>query len=89
MHDASAKFSSGILTGNYNRYGSFDQCLEIISPKKLVRGKYCLASLKFQIMDRNQHLKYLNRLALSYEPFKGGFNDVSIHITMRFTSNPL
>ncbi len=76
MHDASAKFSSGILTGNVNHYGNFDQCLEIIAPSEVIHGKYCLASLLLNIEETSTYLKFIKNLALSYEPFKGNFTDV-------------
>ncbi|CAG4940140.1 unnamed protein product [Colias eurytheme] len=46
MLDATAKLPSGILSGNANQYGDFDECLSIDSA---VRGKYCLASLQVNL----------------------------------------
>lgn len=52
MMDASAKVPSGLLRGNANQLGDFDQCLDIRMKVKLkedksvkIRGKYCLASV--------------------------------------------
>ncbi|XP_045459770.1 nose resistant to fluoxetine protein 6 [Melitaea cinxia] len=46
MFDATAKPPSGILSGNGNQYGDFDECLGIDGA---VRGKYCLAYLQVDI----------------------------------------
>ncbi|XP_046978716.1 nose resistant to fluoxetine protein 6 [Vanessa cardui] len=57
MFDATAKPPSGILSGNGNQYGDFDECLGIDGA---VRGKYCLASLQVTIGgEKGQHLDYL------------------------------
>ena len=52
MLDASAKIPSGLLRGNFNQLGDFDQCLGITARVKVderktvkVQGKYCLARL--------------------------------------------
>lgn len=52
--DASAKIPSGLLRGNVNQLGDFDQCLGIsarvkVDSKKTIKiqGKYCLASIDF------------------------------------------
>ncbi|XP_076749624.1 uncharacterized protein LOC143422693 isoform X2 [Xylocopa sonorina] len=51
MLDASAKLSSGLLRGNVNQFGDFDECLGIVAHVKLnektvkVQGKYCLANI--------------------------------------------
>ncbi|CAH2243574.1 jg12884 [Pararge aegeria aegeria] len=58
MFDATAKPPSGILSGNGNQYGDFDECLGIDGA---VRGKYCLASLQVNIGGEmgHDHLDYL------------------------------
>ncbi|XP_026765152.2 nose resistant to fluoxetine protein 6-like [Galleria mellonella] len=48
MFDATAKPPSGILSGNGNQYGDFDECLSVDGA---VRGKYCLASLQVSLTD--------------------------------------
>ncbi|KAK1137956.1 hypothetical protein K0M31_002448 [Melipona bicolor] len=51
MLDSSAKVPSGILRGNVNQFGDFDECLGVMAHVKLnektirVQGKYCLASI--------------------------------------------
>ncbi|KAJ8878726.1 hypothetical protein PR048_019312 [Dryococelus australis] len=44
MMDSSAKLTSGLLRGNANQLGDFDECLEVDDDGE-VRGQYCLASL--------------------------------------------
>ncbi|GBP48276.1 hypothetical protein EVAR_42996_1 [Eumeta japonica] len=46
VFDATAKLPSGILSGNGNQYGDFDECLGVEQP---VAGKYCLASLQLTV----------------------------------------
>ncbi|KAL4704138.1 hypothetical protein ACJJTC_003423 [Scirpophaga incertulas] len=48
MFDATAKPPAGVLSGNGNQYGDFDECLSIDGA---VRGKYCLASLQISLPD--------------------------------------
>lgn len=49
MLDSSAKIPSGLLRGNTNQFGDFDECLGVMAHVKLdentikVQGKYCLA----------------------------------------------
>lgn len=51
MLDSSAKIPSGLLRGNVNQFGDFDQCLGVTARVKVdektvkVQGKYCLATL--------------------------------------------
>lgn len=45
--DATAKFPSGILSGNIRSFGSFDQCLQVKHPENKYFGKYCLTRLKY------------------------------------------
>nr|CAD7401225.1 unnamed protein product [Timema cristinae] len=50
MYDSSAKLPSGILRGNVNQLGDFDQCLSVMgsepnTPTEMIRGQYCLASI--------------------------------------------
>ncbi|XP_043267345.1 uncharacterized protein [Venturia canescens] len=51
MLDSSAKIPSGLLRGNINQLGDFDQCLGVSARVKVdektvkVQGKYCLATL--------------------------------------------
>lgn len=42
MYDSTAKFPTGVLNGNVLQYGDFDQCLDVVAPQNVFRGKYCL-----------------------------------------------
>ncbi|GBP56370.1 Nose resistant to fluoxetine protein 6 [Eumeta japonica] len=73
VHDSSAKLPSGLLNGNVNQFGDFDQCLgaerRAASGGAGLRGKYCLASLQLRLqgtapaavirMHRLMHSNYL------------------------------
>ncbi|EFN69193.1 Nose resistant to fluoxetine protein 6 [Camponotus floridanus] len=51
MLDASAKIPSGLLRGNVNQLGDYDQCLGVLAYVKVdertirIQGKYCLATM--------------------------------------------
>lgn len=63
MYDASAKLPSGILQGNINQYGDFDECLAINAvfknPKQKsedssgIQGKYCIANIDVTATNDN------------------------------------
>lgn len=77
MHDATAKISSGILSGNVNQFGDFDECLGVEEPTGEFQGQYCLAYLQPEVVHNTPRLLELYRLAQSYEIFKSNFEDVS------------
>lgn len=79
VHDSSAKISSGILNGNINQLGDFDQCLNVLKPDEEFQGKYCLAYLQPSVSDNSTYLKYLFNLVQSYEVIKSTFDDVSAY----------
>lgn len=49
--DSSAKIPSGLLRGNVNQLGDYDQCLGVLAYVKVdertirIQGKYCLATV--------------------------------------------
>lgn len=80
VFDASAKISSGLLSGNLNNFGDFDECLHARSPVDgFISGQYCLAYLNIEVPDR---FKQLRKLLHSLETFRGnfsrGFDDVIV-----------
>lgn len=77
MHDASAKLSSGILNGNVNQFGDFDQCLETVVERSNFKSQYCLAHVQPIVSSNYQYLNFLRTLALSFEAYKSKFEDVS------------
>lgn len=80
MHDSSAKLTSGILNGNINQYGDFDECLSVEEPEKHFQGQYCLVYLQPELVQKTSKLEVINKLVTSYGMFKSNFDDVSIKI---------
>lgn len=89
MFDASAKVSPGILSGNVNNFGDFDECLQSRSSDSDISGQYCLAYVKIDIPDKLVYLNQLKKLSHSLETFKSnftkGFDDVS-YLAMRLVT---
>lgn len=64
MFDASAKIPSGVLSGNINQLGDFDECLAVekeygASNEKLY-GKYCLANVEVKLVHDSVFIKDVN-----------------------------
>lgn len=95
MHDSTAKISSGLLNGNVNYFGDFDQCLQIQGPMEDLKGKYCLTYLQASIPKNMPKLEHLYRLMHSHSAFISEFDDVSTMLvlvnfrilTLKFISN--
>lgn len=60
MLDASSKIPSGILAGNLEDLGNFDECLAIKEKVNdnigVIYGKYCQLSIPLQLLTRNLEL---------------------------------
>jgi hypothetical protein len=84
LHDANAKLPSGLLNGNVNQYGDFDQCLRVISPTKSFTGKYCLAYLQPRHVQ-NEKLEAIRHHMQSYDNFNTEFEEPG-HVVMRFST---
>lgn len=69
MLDATAKIPSGLLRGNVNQYGDFDECLEVPN------AKYCLADIDLEPIW-NKPLSNFKNLIHSHYPFQEDFGDV-------------
>lgn len=83
MYDSSAKLPSGILRGNVNQLGDFDQCLSVATQEDpSIVGKYCLASVDVEATALNNTgtntLARAVHLAQSYGFIKSSYRDVSI-----------
>ncbi|CAG2060401.1 unnamed protein product [Timema podura] len=90
MHDSSAKVPSGLLNGNVNQYGDYDQCLEVgTEPDHPVQGKYCLAYLDLDLKTTAatvpETLKEVNTLLHSYHAMRSQFHDPG-HRIPRFSA---
>lgn len=87
MHDASGKLPSGILDGNVNQFGDFDQCVNVNDPITGIKGKYCLAYLQISLAKDDYHPEVYNSihdLMHSHFAFKSKLTDVSLRQERRF-----
>nr|CAD7403915.1 unnamed protein product [Timema poppensis] len=90
VHDSSAKVPSGLLNGNVNQYGDYDQCLEVgTEPDHPVQGKYCLAYLDLDLKTTAaavpETVKEVNTLLHSYHAMRSQFHDPG-HRIPRFSA---
>ncbi|XP_044729915.1 nose resistant to fluoxetine protein 6-like [Chrysoperla carnea] len=84
MYDASAKIPLGILSGNLNQYGNFDECLNTHSDNGEISGQYCMADI--EIMEPNsKYLRELHSLIYAHFPMRSGINDPG-HTAPRWSS---
>ncbi|KAL7286331.1 hypothetical protein TKK_0019289 [Trichogramma kaykai] len=89
MLDSSAKIPAGLLRGNVNQFGDFDQCLAVsanITVKKKIiqmQGKYCLANIDFVALENATKLPV--HLMQSQELIKGNMHDPG-HFVPKFTT---
>lgn len=80
MLDSSAKIPAGLLRGNVNQLGDFDQCLGIAAHVKVdkknvqVQGKYCLANIDIEASLTN--MKIPANLMRSHNFLRGNMRDV-------------
>ncbi|XP_011881618.1 PREDICTED: nose resistant to fluoxetine protein 6 [Vollenhovia emeryi] len=84
MYDATAKVPSGLLSGNVNQFGDFDECLSV-EGKDGIQGQYCLAYLQIDVDESRPDLKYLHRLLHSHYAFRSNMTDPG-HRVPRFSS---
>lgn len=75
MYDANGKLTSGVLSGNVNTYGDFQECLSVIDDK--FRGKHCFTQLQPFVTEQATYLNYLRKLAQSFDLMQSRFQDVS------------
>lgn len=75
MLDSWGKVPSGILRGNLNQFGDYDQCLSISDS---VNGQYCLATFDVKLSSR---LAPFDDLIHSHYEMVATFRDVSILVT--------
>ncbi|GFG33259.1 hypothetical protein Cfor_03997 [Coptotermes formosanus] len=90
MYDSSAKLPSGILRGNVNQLGDFDQCLSVSTQENpSIVGKYCLASVDVRATALNvsdtDTLVRAVYLAQAYGLFRSSCRDPG-HFIPQFTT---
>jgi len=79
VYDSSAKIPSGILNGNVNQFGDFDQCLKVNDENLGIKGQYCLTYVEMTLpSNANEKLKYIIDLMHSHSAFRSRLEDVSI-----------
>jgi hypothetical protein len=78
VYDASGHFSSGILRGNGNSFGDFEECLSINNEKLKIAGKHCYIETQPYIEESAQYLNHLKKLVQSHEIIKSRLEDVSL-----------
>jgi hypothetical protein len=77
---------SGILNGNVNQFGDFDQCLSVIASNQSFQGKYCLASLQpKKLRKSDQILEDYIKLIQSNYFLRSEFEDVK---SLSYFRNP-
>ncbi|XP_059485096.1 nose resistant to fluoxetine protein 6-like isoform X2 [Neocloeon triangulifer] len=58
--DANAKIPSGILEGNVDLLGDYEQCLSVVSHSEKketkIRGKYCLPEIEFSVNENSSQI---------------------------------
>ncbi|XP_078033532.1 nose resistant to fluoxetine protein 6 [Augochlora pura] len=74
MYDATAKMPSGLLNGNVNQFGDFDECIGIRGSEG-IQGQYCLAYLQLTIDESRLDLQQIQRLLHSHYAFKSNITD--------------
>lgn len=78
MYDSSAKIPSGILSGNVNQFGDFDQCLNVNEQEFGIKGQYCLTFVEMTLpSNANEKLKYIFDMMHSHSAFRSRLEDVS------------
>nr|XP_033338952.1 uncharacterized protein LOC117227633 isoform X1 [Megalopta genalis] len=91
MLDSSAKIPSGLLRGNVNQLGDFDECMGVMAHVKLnnatikVQGKYCLANIDFYADDPDMRLP--TNLMHGRSTFRGSMRDPGHFVPRGTTAN--
>ncbi|XP_027843539.2 nose resistant to fluoxetine protein 6-like [Aphis gossypii] len=86
MYDSSAKIPSGILNGNVNQFGDFDQCLKVNDENLGIKGQYCLTYVEMTLpSNANEKLKYIIDLMHSHSAFRSRLEDPG-HRVPRFST---
>lgn len=78
--DSSAKIPSGLLRGNANQFGDYDQCLGVLAHVKIdektikIQGKYCLATVDLYASHSDMRLPVNLMQARAF--IRGNMHDV-------------
>ncbi|KAL7027103.1 hypothetical protein ACKWTF_005310 [Chironomus riparius] len=85
MYDASGHFSTGILRGNANSFGDYEECLSVHNEKLRIKGKHCYIEMQPHVNGSAEYLNYIRELVQSFEIIKSKITDPS-HIFAHFSS---
>ncbi|KAL6256883.1 hypothetical protein P5V15_011818 [Pogonomyrmex californicus] len=89
MLDSSAKIPSGLLRGNVNQFGDYDQCLGVLAHVKVdektirIQGKYCLATVDVHASHSDMRLPVNLMQARAF--IRGSMRDPG-HFIPKFTT---
>ncbi|XP_018398460.1 PREDICTED: uncharacterized protein LOC108776360 [Cyphomyrmex costatus] len=89
MLDSSAKIPSGLLRGNVNQLGDYDQCLGVLAHVKVdertirIQGKYCLATVDLHATHSDMRLPVNLMQARAF--VRGNMHDPG-HFIPKFTT---
>lgn len=78
VYDANGQLSVGILSGNVNQYGDFEECLSTEDVNLHFRGKHCFSEIQPFVTESATYLNFLRRLIQSYDLMQSRFEDVSV-----------
>ncbi|XP_075155470.1 drop dead [Haematobia irritans] len=101
MHDSTGKLNSGIINGNINQIGDFDQCLGIANKMNAptgadgstlgdsdeIKGQYCLAYAQPELPHKSKRLQKFFNLVQSHGPFHSEFDDPGHRVPRFFLIN--
>lgn len=81
MLDASGHFPAGILSGNVNSFGDFQECLSVANnggDEVSFRGKHCYVEMQpFVNKSVAPYVDYLRQYVQSFEIIRSKLEDVS------------
>ncbi|XP_061386381.1 nose resistant to fluoxetine protein 6-like, partial [Musca vetustissima] len=101
-HDSTGKLNSGILNGNINQLGDFDQCLRVHQQQMVngggdddaatgsnveMKGQYCLAYAQPELPHKSKRLQTFFNLVRSHGPFRSEFDDPGHRVPRFFLIN--
>jgi Nose resistant-to-fluoxetine protein, N-terminal domain len=75
--DANGQLPTGVLSGNANSFGDFDECLSIHNEELKIKGKHCYIEMQPHVNTKAPFLRYLGRRIQSFDIMKSKLSDVS------------
>ncbi|XP_005177544.1 O-acyltransferase like protein [Musca domestica] len=97
LHDSTGKLNSGILNGNINQLGDFDQCLRVQhqmadggatgAANVEMKGQYCLAYAQPELPHKSKRLQTFFNMVRSHGPFRSEFDDPGHRVPRFFLIN--